>query len=507
MALPIILCLAVILWTSWRLLDALFLSPLHRVPGPVLARLTPLRAIYARLPSRVIPAALADFHSYGDIYLSKPRTITISHPRDVRAILASSEFRKIDVYHGLNDPVMANIVTFSDPKLASRRRRQIGPYFNPSYLAKMEELILWCGCRAVADKWDRLIAQQGHGPQKSVKVNYRHDLQLATFDIMSALAFGRRLDSLKEEGESVAIVEWIMATAVYIGVRINFRLLMVFPFSRLVRRWTRAYAEFVQFSKHAVASRKELLAQGCQKPVDLLQAFIDAEDPDSKVKMTTVEVQAESVGMQLAGSETTAASLTWAVHLFTLYPEYYRIAVDEVRGQFGPNHLITYADCSRLVFLEAFVYEMLRYTPITSSFMPRVSFTKGTTLQGHYIPPGTEIAFNLIAMNNREDVWEEPERFLPNRFLKDPDLKRSVFAFSYGTRSCIGRHLAWMEMMTILANLLKDYDWSLPEDSLYGPHHVEEKGIPIRMPSKCHIVFAPTHPDRDCQLVISRPKT
>jgi cytochrome P450 len=79
-----------------------------------------------------------------------------------------------------------------------------------------------------------------------------------------------------------------------------------------------------------------------------------------------------------------------------------------------------------------------------------------------------------------------------------------VFAFSYGPRSCIGRTLAWVEMMTILANLLKDYNISLPKDSIYSPSNVNKKGIPLVMPSKCHIVFAPTNPERDCRLVLSK---
>lgn len=143
-----ILALAGALFISWRMLDGFFFSPLHGIPGPLAARLPPLRAIYTRLPNRVITAALADFNTYGNLYISEPKTVTISKPRDVRVVLSAPGFQKIDVYRGLKDLVMANIVTFHDATLASRRRRQIGPYFNPSYLAKMEPLILRNGIQA-----------------------------------------------------------------------------------------------------------------------------------------------------------------------------------------------------------------------------------------------------------------------------------------------------------------------------------------------------------------------
>jgi helvolic acid biosynthesis cytochrome P450 monooxygenase len=485
----------------WKLVYALFFSPLRNVPGPVLARLTPLRAIYNRLPRRVTKATLADFRKYGDIYVSKPDTVTISHPQDVRAVLGAMDSWKINVFKNLTDPVMRNLVTFSNHRLASQRRRQISPFLNsPGYLAKMESTIIKHGIQALAAKWERQLDDAGD--EGFIEINYRSDTQLATFNIMSALAFGRD-HSTNSDGAS--ILDWISATAVYIGVSINFKSLTTFPFSILIRSSLNKYRGFVEYGEQSVDQRKKALAEGIEeKPADMLQAFIDAEDPDSKVKMTSVEVQAESVGMQLAGSETTSASLTWALHLLTLYPEACRRATEEVRSRFVPDHLVTYSDSrNNLPFLESLVYEVFRYAPITSGFLPRHS-ERSFELQGHYIPAGTIIAFNLLALNNRPDCWEEPEKFIPDRFMGDEESKKKIFAFSYGPRSCVGRNLAWMEVMTILANLLKDYDITLPKNSSFGPENKDENGLPRLMPSQCHIVFSPTHPDRDCRLRMSR---
>ncbi|KAG9249490.1 cytochrome P450 [Emericellopsis atlantica] len=489
-------------YLMWKLMYAFFLSPLRRVPGPVLARLSSLPFIYKRLPKRVAKATLADFHKYGDIYVSKPNTVTISHPSDVKAVLGAADSWKWNVYGNLTDPVMRNLVTFSDPHLACQRRRQMSPFLSsPGYLAKMESIIIQHGIQALKDKWDWQLDEAGG--KGSIEVNYRNDTQLATFNIMSALAFGR--DPFPGPDAGAGIVDWISATAVYIGVSINFKPLMTFPLSYMIRSWLKKYQEFVSFGRESVELRREALSQGVDtKPADILQAFIDAEDPDSKVNMSPVEVHAESVGMQLAGSETTSASVTWALHLLTLYPDALRHAQDEVRGCFARDHMVTYADSrASLPFLESFVYEVFRYAPITSGFMPRHS-ERAMEIQGQHIPAGTMVAFNLLALNNRPDFWDEPHKFIPDRFLKDPDAKKNIFAFSYGPRSCIGRNLAWMEIMTILANLLKDYDIGLPEDSLFGPENKDESGRPKLMPSQCHIVFAPTHPERDCRIRLSR---
>nr|QBB00669.1 cytochrome P450 [Waltergamsia fusidioides] len=491
------------IYILWQCIQGFVLSPLRDIPGPSLARVTTLRAIRNRLPRRVVQAALADFASYGDMYVSRPDTITISHPRDVRAVLGAKDSWKIDVYHGLDDPVLKNLVTLSHPQAAAQKRRQISPFLNHNaYLAEMEAVILEHGAQSLVAKWDAALAES---PRGRIEINYRNDTQLATFNIMSALAFGRKLSG---QADSSVIVAWIAATAVYIGVSINFRALLRFPLSLAIAPWLSRYRDFVEFGKESVRLRREAISSGAlskdQAPKDMLQAFINAQDPDSKVSMSSQEVQAESVGMQLAGSETTSASLTWALHLFTLHPSALQRATSEVRGQFdGKTDLLRYADCRALPFLESFVYETFRYAPITSGFMPR-SLPKAIELQGHYIPAGTKIAFNLLALNNRKDIWDDPEQFIPDRFMGNEERKRNVFAFSYGPRSCIGRNLAWMEIMTILANMLLRYDLELPEDSVYGPKNVDDKGIPRLMESQCHIVFAPVHPERDCRLRLSK---
>lgn len=484
-----------------KLLYVFFLSPLRQIPGPLAARFTPLRAISRRLPKKVARAGLEDFRQYGDIYVSKPDTVTICHPKDVQAVLGAKDSWKIDMYKDLADPVMSNLVTFSNPQLASQRRRQITPFLNgPGYLAKMEDVILEHGFEALKKKWDKQFEKAGD--DGAIEINYRNDTQLATFRIMSALAFGR-VHSNPTDGAS--IVDWISATAVFIGVSMNFKWLLNFPFSLLLRPWLEKYHEFVNYGEQSVLQRREALTKNPEsKYADMLQAFIDAEDPDSKVKMTSVEVQAESVGMQLAGSETTSASLTWALHLLTLYPDALARATREVRSQFAPSHLITHSESrDHLPFLESFIYEVFRYAPITSGFMPRRS-QKPLELQGHFIPPGTVIAFNLLALNNRPDVWDQPEKFIPGRFIRNEEAKRNIFAFSYGPRSCVGRNLAWIEITTILANMLKDYDISLPKDAIFNPSNLDERGIPKMMPSECHIVFAPIDSERHCRLRLTK---
>jgi cytochrome P450 len=486
---------------AWRITYELFFSPLHKISGSIFARLSAKYSILRRVLADGASSVLADYNTYGDIYVHKPNGISISDPKDIRAVLSSQQFRKTDIYKTLDILDNPSVFTTTDPTHASSRRRQIGPFLNHGYLSRMEPLVIRYSILAIKRKWDERLQETGGMP---ITVNYRNDTQYATFDTIGALAFGREFNSLANDDPKV--IRWIEATGFYLGMTKNFPFLNVYPFSRLISKQKSMFDAFIDYSKDSVAKRKDLLSNRAEeKPIDLLQAFIDAEDSESKIKMQPHEVQTESIAMQLAGSESTSFVTSWVIHLLTLYPNHLNRVIQEVRGRFPLGHLIVLAECrTELPYLEACIYETLRYSPITSGFMPRISYNNGVTIQGHYIPPGVEVAINLIGVHNNKKVWKDPHLYDPTRFLNDPDAQRNVFAFSYGHRNCIGRHLAFMEIMIIIANIFKDYDISLPEDTIYGPHNIDEFGHPRIMPTRSTLFTTPKYPERDCRLVISK---
>ncbi|KAJ2892404.1 hypothetical protein GGI21_005619 [Coemansia aciculifera] len=92
---------------------------------------------------------------------------------------------------------------------------------------------------------------------------------------------------------------------------------------------------------------------------------------------------------------------------------------------------------------------------------------------------------------------------MPERFIGDEKAKVNVLTFSSGVRICPGRNLAQYEMMTIIANLLKDYDFAMPSESLFSPDYVNEHGNPVVMPCTHSLTVSPKYPERDCLIVVS----
>ncbi|ORX70572.1 cytochrome P450 [Linderina pennispora] len=473
---------------GYKAIYALYFSPLRHIPGPFLARITSKRNQIISMIGKIGHYAQHEYDTYGDLYVLEPNAVAISNPSDIRTVFGSHAFLKSSFYEALNVFGIPNTVSAMDPTFVGMRKRQLGPYFNPVYLGKMEPAILKHGYLALKNAWEERIA---HSPNGKISINYMKDFALATFDTIGALAFGQEFNGLKHNNDDVA--KWASATIILHGTRAAVPLTKYFPFSLLLRPLEAKFKRLSEFCDKAIASRKELLRVGAEKPVDLLQAFIDAEDPESKTTMDDLQVKVESIVAMSAGSDTSSVSLTWTIFLLMVHPEIYAKARDQVRSNFPVDHVITYAEArSKLSFVKACLYESLRLCPVGGGYLPRVSPPGGITLQGHFIPPGMEIYVNFPGVSHHASAWTDPLKYDPARFLNNDEAHRNLFTFGPGVRMCPGRHLAKIEMLTILSNMLKDFDMALPEDYTHLGPDILDANVHI-------LVTEPVDPKRDCQ--------
>ncbi|KAJ2286630.1 hypothetical protein IWW55_006928, partial [Coemansia sp. RSA 2706] len=367
-----------------------------------------------------------------------PNSVSISNPGDIRALLGNPGVAKADYYKILRFTGIDNTVSTQDFELANTRHRQIGPFFKPTYLAKMEHTIMKHGIVSVKAKWDQKLAESADG---SAEVNYCNDFLFAAFDIIGTLVYGRQIDELNTNDAQTA--KWIDTTVTYLGIRSMLQLLLKYPLSLLIQPWENRYDRLSSYIHESIEWRRAYLAAGHKKPTDLLQAFIDAEDPESKVRMCHDQIHSECMLMMLAGSDTTSHTITWTVHLLMLYPQHYKQAVDEVRSNFGADHMITHSECrARLPFVEACLLESLRLSPVTGGLLPRVAPKGGMYAQGHYIPEGTVVFVNLAVANHHKAYWERPHEYNPLRFIENSEARHNVLTFSHGRRTCPGKNLA-----------------------------------------------------------------
>jgi cytochrome P450 len=191
-------------------------------------------------------------------------------------------------------------------------------------------------------------------------------------------------------------------------------------------------------------------------PRDMLSILIDAVDETTGAGLTDDQIRDELVTFLLAGHETTAGVLSWAVWSLTQHPDSERILETELWSVLGdrPPHS---DDLSRLVYTNAVVQEAMRlYPPIW--VIPRKA-TQMDELCGYTIAPGTPLMMSPYVVHRDPAWWPEPHVFRPERFL-EPDPARpgfTLFPFGGGWRTCIGGGFAKLESGLILAALMQRF--------------------------------------------------
>jgi len=188
---------------------------------------------------------------------------------------------------------------------------------------------------------------------------------------------------------------------------------------------------------------------------DLLAMLMEARDADTGESMSSRQLRDEVMTFVLAGHETTAVTLAWAVHLLESHPEVEAAVRREVRSALGDRRP-ELADLRNLALVRRVIDETLRlYPPLSALHRQAIAADE---IGGVPIPP-RGLVFLLPYITHRDPtVWPDPERFDPDRFLPEAVERRHRFAyfpFGAGPRLCIGNEFALMEAQIALAMMLQ----------------------------------------------------
>lgn len=199
---------------------------------------------------------------------------------------------------------------------------------------------------------------------------------------------------------------------------------------------------------------------------DFIDMYILMTQEEKSESYSEMNIFRTIVDLFTAGSETTATSLLWAFLYLTKYPEIQHQCREEIRKLTGFSRMITMADREELPFINATILEVQRIASVAVFVAPHVA-EEDITLGDFDVLKGTIVIFNINALHNDPRYWENPEKFLPERWLtKDKKIiKHEAFLpFSWGPRSCLGEPLARMEMFLFFTNLLQRFEFTNPPD-------------------------------------------
>jgi cytochrome P450 family 110 len=202
---------------------------------------------------------------------------------------------------------------------------------------------------------------------------------------------------------------------------------------------------------------------------DMLSLLISARD-EAGQPMTDAELHDELITLLVAGQETTASAIAWALYWIHRHPQVAEKLFLEL-NQLGkdPDPMTVV----RLPYLTAVCNETLRLSPIAILTVPR-EVKEPIELMGYPLEPGTRLYGCIYLTHQRPDLYPDPKSFHPERFLVRQFAPYEFLPFGGGTRRCIGEALAQFEIKLVLATMLSQYRLTLADQA---PEQPQRRGV------------------------------
>lgn len=457
----LVLCcsLAIIFSSTWRAVYNVYFHPLASFPGPLLARASLIWRIYHSVGGHFHFAIEQQHRRYGHVFRVSPNELSFSSVQSWTDIYNPPPSRnatciKADFYdiYGSGFDVRC-IGSERDPARHSDMKKTISPGFSAKALAQHEDIVQAC-----VDKFIEATGRLGSGPKG---VNLTDWYEMVAFDILGEMAFGESFHSI-EQGRPHFWSQLVEKHLFYITLLDNLRR---YPLVRKVGQFllpgltVGVRNKHVGFSRYQVQRRLE--AGGARN--DLLTSLINHME---KGELSREQLTAHASTLVIAGGETVATFLSGVTyHLLNNHSSLQKLTT-AIRDEFTTYDSINSRLAQQIPYLQAVISEGLRIYPPGSQGFPRVS--PGTSIDGHWVPRGTEIYTSAWTVTHDPDNFEDPNTFIPERWLSSEtkDNKNASQPFSLGPRACMGRNLAYVEMSVILAKLIWRYDLFLLDEKL-----------------------------------------
>ena len=216
-----------------------------------------------------------------------------------------------------------------------------------------------------------------------------------------------------------------------------------FSRARFRKRWT-------QFVSQLMAERRAAGKNEGAPPRDLFDLMGAARDPETGEAFSDEQLGDEVATMILAGHETTATALFWALYLLALDPA----TQDAVAAEVTSTNVDGGLEIERLKFTRAVVDETMRLYP--PAFLIARAATAPDTIAGMAVKKNDIILIAPWLLHRHEKLWHDPSAFVPARFMPPapPPDRFAYLPFGVGARVCIGAHFALVEATLALAKLI-----------------------------------------------------
>jgi cytochrome P450 len=403
------------------------------------------------------------------------RMTVLNDPAAIRHVLLdnAANYRKDDLQRRVLAPGLGNGIVTAEGEEWRTQRRILAPLFSPRTVAGFVP--------AMVDAAERLVRRWRRWPEARV-LDVSLEMTRVTLDVLERTIFTQ---GLKKDPDALgrAITRYFEALGPIDPLDV-FGLPSWIP--RVGRMRARPAIRFFEETvKDLISNRKALLAAGEPAPRDLLTLLLEAADPATGHGLSDIAVQANIVTFIGAGHETTANALSWSLYLLSQAPDARARAEREVDEILGDRRLAA-EDVERLTFIRAVIEETMRLYP-PAPFMSRAAIADDR-IGRIKIPKGSIVAIAPYVLHRHRTLWNEPDSFIPERFL--PERRAAIDRFAYlpfgaGPRVCIGASFSLQEAVIVLTHVLRGVRLDLVEGHRVRPLQKVtlrlDGGLPMRV--------------------------
>lgn len=193
-----------------------------------------------------------------------------------------------------------------------------------------------------------------------------------------------------------------------------------------------------------------------------------------------------------AGTDTSAATVEWAMSEMIRNPRVLKNAQEEVRQVLDGKKKVHETDIQGLKYLKLVIKETMRLHPTLPLLLPR-ECRESCEIDGYVIPVKTKVIVNVWALGRDPEYWDNAECFIPERFENSSyDFKGTnleYLPFGAGRRSCPGILFGMASVELVLASLLYHFNWELPDGMNCGDlDMLESSGITLRRKTSLQLI-------------------
>ncbi|KAK2433051.1 cytochrome P450 83B1 [Trifolium repens] len=313
----------------------------------------------------------------------------------------------------------------------------------------------------------KMIKKISNHASSSVVTNLSELFSTLSSKIICRIAFGMRyedegLESSKFHG---MLHEFeAMLTAFFISDYIPF-MGWIDKLRGLHSRLDRIFKEFDEFYQEVIDEHLDP-----NRPQSNEEVIVDVLLQLKKQNLFSIDLTFDHIkgvlmDMFVAATDTTSATLVWAMTALIRNPNVMKKVQQEIRSSRVKKDFLDEDDIQSFNYLKAIIKETLRLYLPNTLLLPRETMDD-CTISGYKIPANTIVYVNAWAIHRDIDVWKNPEEFCPERFLESSinflGQDFELIPFGAGRRICPGISMAVASLELILANILYSFDWELP---------------------------------------------